>query len=367
MPQKLAQGRLEIKDADKGTFVALFAKFNVRDKDGDVTSPGAFPEGKQVPVSTYNHSSMLEGKLPAGSATIKQTSTEGQAHGRFWLDTPHGDAAWRTLKNQQADGIPSEWSYGYDPTDFSFGEHDGMPSRFLKGVDVYEVSPVIRGAGVDTRTIDIKSHKGSGAVDRGGYSGALRPHETDTVDGAWTPSSLLKTLGVGPSVPDLRYVHALVDTAGDPERQASYRFAHHEGPGGPANIRACLMAIAALNSGKAAGVSDAAKGAVYEHLASHLRDAGREPPALRGPDGMLKLNDQAMVVLADLQDLILQFAEVGASRALKGRSLTASNLEILGWVDETVQELRSMLDTPQETVAQEYARFVATISGITGA
>lgn len=367
MPQKLAQGRFEIKDADKGTFVALFARFNVVDKDGDVTYPGAFPEGKSVPVSTYNHSSMLEGKLPGGSATIKQTASEGQAHGRFWLDTKHGEDAWRTLKNQQKDGIPSEWSYGYDPTDYSFGEHDNQPVRFLKTVDVYEVSPVIRGAGVDTHTIEIKGNKpGQGEPARGGYSGALRPHETDTVDTAWRPSDLLKSLGVGPSVPDLRYVHAMVDTAGDPERQTSYRFAHHDGPGGPANMRACLLAIAALNGGKASGISDSAKAAVYEHLASHLRDAGREPPALRGPDGALKLNDHAMVVLADLQELIARFAEVGASRALKGRTLTGNNLEVLSWINEEMTALRSMLDSPQETVAHEFARFVALSQNIGG-
>lgn len=131
-------------------------------------------------------------------------------------------------------------------------------------------------------------------------------------------------------------------------------------------MRACLLAIAALNGGKASGVSDSAKAAVYEHLASHLRDAGREPPALRGPDGALKLNDHAMVVLADLQELIARFAEVGASRALKGRTLTGNNLEVLSWINEEMTALRSMLDSPQETVAHEFARFVALSQNIGG-
>jgi hypothetical protein len=74
-----------------------------------------------------------------------------------------------------------------------------------------------------------------------------------------------------------------------------------------------------------------------------------------------------MVVLADLQDLILMFAEVGSSRALKGRALTGANLEVLGWIDEALRDMRVMLDSPQETIDREYARWVALSHNLTGA
>lgn len=360
-----AGGRFEIKDAEKGTFVAVFAKYNVIDKDRDVTHPGAFPEGKRVPVSGYNHSSMLEGKAPVGSAAIKQTSTEAQAHGRYWLDTPEGDAAWSTQKRMQDDGIPSEWSYGYDPLDFSFGEFEGQQVRFLKSVDVFEVSPVLRGAGVDTRTVDVKSRALGGPAHSRVYSGVLPPHDTGTSDAGWAASVALSALGIDPEVTALRAAHAYHDPDGSPDRKASYAFLHHD-PDGAASIRACLLGIAALNGAKGPRVPDAARRGVWEHLAAHLRDAEREPPALREPGTILKTADQAMVVLADLGELIEHCREVGASRALKGRGLTKTNVEILDWIAQSLEELRSLMDTPEEATARELVRAMALSNGLTG-
>jgi hypothetical protein len=38
----------------------------------------------------------------------------------------------------------------------SFGEHEGRDVRFIEELDVFSVDPVLKGAGVDTRTVDIK-------------------------------------------------------------------------------------------------------------------------------------------------------------------------------------------------------------------
>jgi hypothetical protein len=50
-----------------------------------------------------------------------------------------------------------EFSYGYDPVKFSFGEFEGMKVRFLEELKVHEVSPVLVGAGVGTRLLTAKS------------------------------------------------------------------------------------------------------------------------------------------------------------------------------------------------------------------
>lgn len=355
-----AVGRFEIKDADKGTFAALIAQFNVVDSDGDVTNPGALPEGKTVPVSSYGHTSW-EGALPVGSSKIRQTRTEAVAEGRFYLDTPNGHATWSTLKAMQDDGTPSEWSYGYDPKDYSFGEFEGQQVRFLKGVDVFEVSPTLRGAGVGTRTLDIKSRKegGSGGNRTVGYRGGIPVHEADVVNERWNPTKAFEHLGLGASIVDLRAAHAWFDPGGDPEHKSSYRFLHHERSGGPANLRACYLAIAALNGAKGGDVPAGVRSDVYDHLASHIRDADREPPELGAPGGALKLRDQAMVILADLTDLTGTFAEVGASRALKReRAVTRGNAEILRWIRDELKSLDSLLDSPDEDAFREYLRFV---------
>lgn len=357
--------RIEIKDADKGTFDALIASFMVVDKDGDVTYPGAFPEGKTIPVSSYGHTSW-EGQLPTGIATLSSTRTEAVASGKFFLDTQHGADTWATLKAMQEAGTPSEWSYGYNATDYSYGEHEGQNVRFLKSVDVFEVSPVLRGAGEGTRTLDIKSARGKGSLSLPiGYRGGIPAHETSTVDSRWDPYEAVKTLGVAPSIADLRSVHAWFDPSADPERKSSYHFLHHGGPDEPANLRACVLGIAALNGAKGPQVPDDVKQEVYDHLASHLRDANHVVPDLKSGNGILKLRDQCMVVLADITALNGRIAEVGASRTRKNEhGLTGANRELLGWIADELRALESIVDTPDDNMVREHLRWIRIQNGL---
>jgi hypothetical protein len=50
-----------------------------------------------------------------------------------------------------------EWSYGYNVLDGGPGIFDGKRVRELRKLDVFEVSPVLKGAGVGTGTLAIKS------------------------------------------------------------------------------------------------------------------------------------------------------------------------------------------------------------------
>lgn len=361
--------RVEIKDADKGFVDLVFSTFNVVDKDGDVTLPGAFEDGAKMPVSAYGHTSW-EGALPVGIASISQTPREAQAHAKFFLDTPDGAATFKTVKRLHGEGL-GDWSYGYDPKDYSFGDFEGQQVRFLKSVGVDEISPVLKGAGVNTRTLGTKgaprNNTGSGESGerRSSYIGVMGVHETQTVDEPWRAHVAVKLLGLAPSIVDLRAMHAYVDPDSNPEMKASYRFLHHAEAGGPANIRACLLGIAALN-GAAAGPSipDSAKAGVYAHLAGHLQDADHYVPELRTASGTIKTVDHALVVLSDVGALLDRIAEVGASRALKGEKLTKAQREILRWIDDDLRGLRALLATPEEDVEQEFLRFVRATRGV---
>lgn len=145
---------VEVKDADedKGEVTAVFATFNAKDHDQDVTVPGAFDEGAAALISQFNHSSW-SGALPAGKGTISTTRTEAVFNGEFFMDTTHGRDTFLTVKES---GDLQEWSYGYDPVEFSFGEFEGERVRFLNKLKVFEVSPVMLGAGLDTRTLSAK-------------------------------------------------------------------------------------------------------------------------------------------------------------------------------------------------------------------
>lgn len=147
--------QVEIKDADKGEITAVFATLNVVDSDGDVTVKGAFPTGAKVRISAYGHTSW-EGRLPVGKGTIREVGDEAILDGKFFLDTPEGRDTFTVVKELGDDGL-QEFSYGYDPVKFSYGEFEGRDVRFLEELKVHEVSPVLLGAGVGTRLLTAKS------------------------------------------------------------------------------------------------------------------------------------------------------------------------------------------------------------------
>lgn len=145
--------RVEVKDADRGEVTAVFATLDVVDHDLDVTVPGAFTDGAAVRISAYGHASW-HGSLPVGKGTIREVGREAVLEGRFFLDTAAGVDTFRVVKEL---GELQEWSYGYDPVEWSYGDHhDGQRVRFLRRLKVHEVSPVLLGAGVGTRTIGAK-------------------------------------------------------------------------------------------------------------------------------------------------------------------------------------------------------------------
>lgn len=157
-----AFARVEVKDDARGLVEAVFSTFNVVDSDGDVTLPGAFTDGATVPISAYGHKSW-EGALPVGVGTIRQTPTAAVLEGRFFLDTVSGRDTFTVVKHL---GPLGQWSYGYDVALSERGERDGMPVQVLRRLKVHEVSPVLVGAGVDTRTLTAKGRSGLAPADQ---------------------------------------------------------------------------------------------------------------------------------------------------------------------------------------------------------
>jgi HK97 family phage prohead protease len=150
-----ALNSVEIKDAEKGRVTAVFSTFGVIDKDGDVTEKGAIKDGTKVRISAYNHGSW-QGALPVGKGVIRVDGKEARLEGEFFMNTTHGRDTFETVKALSEDG-QQEWSYGFKVRKDAPGEVEGKRVRVLKELDVYEVSPVMIGAGVGTRTLAIKS------------------------------------------------------------------------------------------------------------------------------------------------------------------------------------------------------------------
>jgi len=153
MDKKIFKSQLKLKgdeDAEVGSFTAVFATLNVIDHQGDVTVPGAFKEGQEVRISYWGHRWQ---DLPVGKGTIHSDDTMAWLDGKFFLDTEAGNETYKTVKNL---GGLQEWSYGFDIEEADLGKFKGEDVTFLRMLEVYEVSPVMLGAGIDTHTLTIK-------------------------------------------------------------------------------------------------------------------------------------------------------------------------------------------------------------------
>ena len=142
---------------DAGAFSARIATLNVIDKDNDVTIKGAFEGSDPVRVSRFNHSSAVRDDLPVGVATIQEVGDQVIAEGQLNLDTVGGRDLYDTLKFEAKNNVASEWSYGFTVEESEDGEQDDQKVRFLRRLKAFEISPVMRGAGMDTATLAVKT------------------------------------------------------------------------------------------------------------------------------------------------------------------------------------------------------------------
>jgi phage head maturation protease len=148
-------GALEIKDAEKGEVEAIVATLNTVDRDREVILPGAIPDGSKVKLSAYGHGSMF-GEMPVGKGALHVEKDKAVFRGKFFLSTSRGADAFRTLKEL---GTDQEWSFGFRVISAENATEDWAKQgafRVLKKLEPFEVSPVLMGAGIGTRTVAMK-------------------------------------------------------------------------------------------------------------------------------------------------------------------------------------------------------------------
>ena len=144
-------------DDEKGNVEAVFSVFNNLDSDGDVVVPGAIKSGfkdDQVPM-VFAH----KWDQPIGKGKIIQEDDKAVFKGKFFMGTEAGKEAYNLAKEM---GDLQEWSFGFRINDYEVSEFkkDGESVgdvRYLKDLEVYEVSPVLVGANRQTYTLAIKT------------------------------------------------------------------------------------------------------------------------------------------------------------------------------------------------------------------
>ena len=118
---------------------------------------------------------------------------------------------------------------------------------------------------------------------------AFKPHETQVVDVAWDAGAQKTKVRSGEKRAYYAQIYAWYDPNADEGNKSDYKFIHHEvsanGDPGDAVTKACTLGIGVLNGGMGGtNIPGADRQGVYDHLAEHLRDGGREPPELQSFD-----------------------------------------------------------------------------------
>ncbi|RVG68502.1 hypothetical protein CN138_14725 [Sinorhizobium meliloti] len=142
---------------EKGHGLAKIATLSAVDHDGDTYLPGAFAwkqGGQWVPILPAHDRKAV----PFGKARVYEDGDAAYAELHLNLDTEAGREWHSALKFDLAKGAAvQEWSYGFGVLDQARETRNGEPLRVLKRLDVHEVSTVVRGAGVGTGTLAMKS------------------------------------------------------------------------------------------------------------------------------------------------------------------------------------------------------------------
>lgn len=143
---------------DEGVGLAVIATLSAVDHDGDTYAPGAFSwkegGGQWVAILPAHN----RGSVPLGKAWIYEDGDKAYAKFTLNLNTQAGQDWHAALKFDLATGkAVQEWSYGFDVIDADFQMRGENRVRVLKKLNCDEISPVIRGAGIDTGTVSIKA------------------------------------------------------------------------------------------------------------------------------------------------------------------------------------------------------------------
>ncbi len=372
MLTKLFSTPLEIKADGEGAVQAVVSTFHITDKDGDVVLPSAFTAGQQVPM-VWSH----QWDSPVGRGTISVEADRAVFSGRFFTETEKGREAWLTAKAMQE---LQEWSYGFAPTAVDYETRDGTPVRVIRQAKIYEVSPVLVGAGENTRTLAIKAAAAESKaatfaipvelVDRikrmdstafgdlvqwfldhpTADSKAAIPFKATAKapdDEAWSAPALKdftdKAWGdLSDAEKNAIAAHFAWSASMPPATFGDLKLPHHN-PAGQVVFAGIVACAGRMNQ---AQIPDGDMAAVKSHIRQHYAQFDKEPPDVLkevGSDSSeskgLPYAEHIEAVLAAAKDVSGRSKALAALRSKEGRTLSTANREKLAGLLDALQSV----------------------------
>jgi len=128
------------KDGQADTMEIVVARVNVRDLDGDIFLPGSYKTKESGPfMMSFHHS---RSTVPVGIGPVKEDGEEVIQSVEFFTS----DLAKATFEAIEKGKDSVEFSYTFWPLDYSFDDK----GIIFKEVEMYETSPVLKGASINT-------------------------------------------------------------------------------------------------------------------------------------------------------------------------------------------------------------------------
>lgn len=311
---------------DDGSFEAAIARFDVVDHDGDVVERGAF--GSQVAHVLPAH---IRESVPLGKTRVEERGNEAIAMGRFNLEIGAAKEWSSALKFDLANPpAVQEWSWGFRVPEggAAIEERDGRQVRVLKRVELLEVSPVLRGASIGTRTIAAKCYKGAKL-----YDNELRERIEQAVSEVESDFDWLYVEAVDPDGKTFIYT---VRVEGEPAQIFERDFTNDDG-----SI------------------------AIGDERREQMRRTVYEPKS--DDDFVPKLADRIAIAHVGVRSLLHEIRQTANGRKGRGRKLgedvRLSTVELAGdfaaLVDELTLTIKSDVQEADE-IARATARYLAT-------
>lgn len=332
--------KVKAADDETGIVEAIVATYE-RDSIGDRIVPGEFKatlddwaesakNGAPLPYIFSHQHDNIDAYL--GEVLDAKETDDG-----LWVKAQHDmdDPASRKVYRQLKGGRIRQWSFAYEAT--STADED-TGDNLLTAIKLYEVGPTLIGMNQNTRTVSAKA--------------AVGRHETATSDESWDGPANEADLSIDAGAGTYRQAYAWQDPDADADTKAAWKFIHHfvgdDGRVGAASTVACSAGIAILNGGRGgANIPDGDRQGVYNHLAGHLRDAGKDVPELASADAPDTSdgddsNDVKANARASARYIMGRYGPDAAAKA--GRVLSAKNEQDLRTAAELIRGVLAQLD-----------------------
>jgi hypothetical protein len=150
---KFASVEVQVKSSAAGQVTAILAELDKVDHDGDLYTAETFTEGAELAISPYNHSTMYGTTIPVGKGVLHVEQSYIWVEAQYFLENETAREAFTVVKQM---GASQQWSWGFKAIDAEpiiMGERQ---VNLIKKAEVFEASPVVRGASIGSRTMTAK-------------------------------------------------------------------------------------------------------------------------------------------------------------------------------------------------------------------